>query len=71
MAKWKITIEKSFEETIEANSEKEAIDIAWEMWSQDNEVDEFYSQPIMETFDDNCDYEVGYDPYMGCFSDDC
>lgn len=20
---------------------------------------------------DDCDYEVGYDPYMGCFSDDC
>lgn len=20
---------------------------------------------------DDCDYEVGYDPYMGCFTDDC
>lgn len=20
---------------------------------------------------DNCDYEIGYDPYLGCFSDDC
>lgn len=20
---------------------------------------------------DDCDYEVGYDPYLGCFSDDC
>lgn len=20
---------------------------------------------------DDCDYEIGYDPYMGCFSDDC
>jgi len=20
---------------------------------------------------DNCDYEIGYDPYMGCFTDDC
>lgn len=28
--------------------------------------DEFYAVP-----DDNCDYEVGYDPYTGCFSDDC
>ena len=20
---------------------------------------------------DDCDYETGYDPYMGCFTDDC
>ena len=20
---------------------------------------------------DNCDYEVGFDPYAGCFTDDC
>ena len=20
---------------------------------------------------DDCDYDTGYDPYMGCFSDDC
>jgi hypothetical protein len=20
---------------------------------------------------DDCDYEMGYDPYLGCFSDDC
>lgn len=20
---------------------------------------------------DDCDYEVGYDPYLGCFTDDC
>lgn len=24
-----------------------------------------------ETDYDDCDYEVGYDPYMGCFTDDC
>lgn len=28
------------------------------------EVDEYYE-------DDDCDYEVGYDPYMGCYTDDC
>lgn len=28
--------------------------------------DELYAVP-----DDDCDYEVGYDPYTGCFSDDC
>lgn len=22
-------------------------------------------------WEDDCDYEVGFDPYMGCFSDDC
>lgn len=21
--------------------------------------------------DDDCDYEVRYDPYMGCYTDDC
>ena len=20
---------------------------------------------------DDCDYETGYDPYLGCFTDDC
>ena len=20
---------------------------------------------------DNCDYETGFDPYMGCYTDDC
>lgn len=24
-----------------------------------------------EYYDDDCDYEVGYDPYVGCFTDDC
>ena len=24
-----------------------------------------------EDEDDDCDYEVGYDPYMGCYTDDC
>lgn len=25
----------------------------------------------VEPDDDNCDYEIGYDPYLGSFSDDC
>jgi hypothetical protein len=34
------------------------------------------SNPILECdeaayYSDDCDYEVGYDPYLGCFSDDC
>lgn len=33
-----------------------------EIWDEDEEV---------ETEWDDCDYEVGYDPYMGCFTDDC
>ena len=24
-----------------------------------------------EVWEDDCDYEVGYDPYMGCYTDDC
>jgi hypothetical protein len=29
---------------------------------EDGDPDEYY---------DDCGYEVGYDPYMGCFTDDC
>lgn len=53
MAKWFITIQKSFEEIIEANSEEEAVDLAWEQWSQDNNVD-IFSEPITETSNDDC-----------------
>lgn len=24
-----------------------------------------------EDFPDDCDYEMGFDPYMGCYTDDC
>lgn len=34
-----------------------------EYWCSEKEPDENY--------EDDCDYEVGYDPYLGCFSDDC
>ena len=40
--KFKITISKFFEETIEADSEDEAWDLAWEQWSQDDEVEAYY-----------------------------
>ena len=33
--------------------------------AQDDE--EYYD----EEYYDDCDYEIGYDPYLGCFSDDC
>lgn len=36
MAKYKIIIEKYLEEEINAETEDKAVDIAWEMWSQDN-----------------------------------
>ena len=39
--KFKITISKFFEETIEADSEDEAWDLAWEQWSQDDEVEAY------------------------------
>lgn len=32
--------------------------------------EETFSSNEDEDYDD-CDYEVGFDPYMGCFSDDC
>ncbi len=33
------------------------------------EYDDDYEDDY-EDYDD-CDYECGYDPYMGCFTDDC
>ena len=34
----------------------------WSVESVDDDEDYDY---------DDCDYEVGYDPYLGCFTDDC
>ena len=31
--------------------------------SEEEEPEDYY--------DDDCDYDVGFDPYMGCFTDDC
>ena len=39
--KFKITISKFFEETIEAKNEEEAWELAWEQWSQDDEVEAY------------------------------
>lgn len=36
--KYKVVIEKYLEEEIEAKTEEEAVDIAWEKWSEDTEV---------------------------------
>lgn len=36
--KYKVIIEKYLEEEIEAKTEDEAVDIAWEKWSEDTEV---------------------------------
>lgn len=36
--------------------------------------DKMFSFPDDEEDDepfDDCDYEMGFDPYLGCFSDDC
>ena len=36
--------------------------------------DKMFSFPDDEEDDeplDDCDYEMGFDPYMGCFTDDC
>ena len=39
--KFKITISKFFEEEITAENEEEARDLAWEQWSQDDEVEAY------------------------------
>lgn len=37
--------------------------------------DDLHPAPCEEEEDyyegDDCDYEVGYDPYCGCYTDDC
>lgn len=36
--------------------------------------DKMFGAPDEEDEDedyDDCDYEMGFDPYMGCYSDDC
>lgn len=47
MKKFKITITKFFEEEIKASTEGEAVEIAWEMWSQDDGVD-MYVEEVLE-----------------------
>lgn len=32
---------------------------------------EDWDQEECEYRTDDCDYEMGFDPYMGCFTDDC
>lgn len=33
--------------------------------------DYYCSEPEEEDYPDDCDYEIGFDPYLGCFTDDC
>ena len=40
--KYKITISKFLEETIEANSAVEAWNLAWEQWLQKDETEDYY-----------------------------
>lgn len=44
MKKFRISIAKFLEEEIEASTEEEALDIAWEMWSQDDEVEMYVAE---------------------------
>ena len=53
---------RSFEEAVELSSQHEGSKI-FNMYL-DN-----YS--VWEEEDYNCDDDMGYDPYMGCFTDDC
>lgn len=45
--KFKVLISKSFEEEIEATNQEEAEFIAWEDWSQNDEI-EFYCYEVKE-----------------------
>ena len=44
MSKYKVYISKSIEEEIEANSEKEALDLAWEQFSQYDECEVYLDE---------------------------
>lgn len=37
---------------------------------EDYPEEDYEDEEYPEDYDD-CDYEIGYDPYMGCFTDDC
>lgn len=47
MKKFKITIEKFFEDEIKASTEEQALDIAWDRWSQNDEI-EMYVEEVSE-----------------------
>ena len=45
-----------------------------EYWCGADEPEDYpedYDQEEYKYESDNCDYEIGYDPYAGCFTDDC
>jgi hypothetical protein len=37
----------------------------------ERENEDFYGDDEEEEYEDYCDYDVGFDPYLGCFTDDC
>jgi hypothetical protein len=41
----------------------EQAEVAPEEWEDEDEK--------FDDWRDDCDYEMGFDPYLGCFSDDC
>lgn len=69
--KWKVTIE--FYRTYEVSAENadEAADIAYEFFENAGPDDVFVEEDYGTEEPDDCDYEVGFDPYMGCFTDEC
>lgn len=43
-----------------------------EVYECDDAWDDWDIEPSRDDWDEiDCDYEMGYDPYLGCFSDDC
>ena len=56
-----------FYETCDFDDDAEMQDWA-EFWRGDYDCDE---DPISDYYEDWDNLEMGFDPYMGCYSDDC
>ncbi len=61
-------VQEAFPELDENTRERLISGICPECWDKMFSIPE--DDDDEEDYDD-CDYEVGYDPYMGCFTDDC
>ena len=60
---WKDLDEETFEVTVYG--------VAGEQMDELDDVLAPYLYTRPADWDDDCDYEVGFDPYCGCYTDDC
>lgn len=61
------TVQTAFPDLDENTREQLISGICPSCWDNTFPADD---EEDFEDFDD-CDYEVGFDPYLGCYSDDC